>query len=682
MATQPESFLRDPRNPLFTGREAVLQNLYEMLNDHQLVALSGPGGIGKTAVALEYAYRFSPRYQWIFWLDASSSETLLADMSELVSRLTLPIATGQQNLASLNEALQTWLVDHQESLLILDNINGISLPPTVGQATGHTLVLTRKPIGDPSIAHVNLGKLDAEHGALLILRQAGQMPAGAPLEQVPEEVRSTAIILAREMDGLPLAMKLAGAYIRITDSSVQDYLAMYHEYTARLVQFKASKGSFIDAIAITCSLPVIYIRKTQPIAAELLWLCTILSPIDIPRELFTQGASELTPTLQGITQTPSLLDEALAFLCSFELLVVHEITGALSMQPTVQETLCQAQTVGEQRSLITQTLRAFFLLLPSQEQATLTACMRKVVHVLHLATLISDWIIPHELIAQVFCWAASFLWEQGLIQDAEMLLRKALMIWELMLGTDYPALDAVLRNLATLNALLKNYAEAETFLQNALLAYARTSGATHPDTILCLIDLASIYAEQGKTGEARVCYQEALKIGGPALGEGHALLVIAVHKLALISVEEEKFEEAEIYYQRIFPIYEAMLGAEDSTTQACLEQMAAVYFQQQKFAQAEEALQRLLAVKERTQGIEHPETNALLQKVALVALVQGKLTEAEDAYQRLHTFYERMPGQEAAKARQCQEQLASIYLQQGRFAEAESAFRRALQEST
>lgn len=69
------------RNPFFTGREAFLRHLHQILcaqNTASLVrscALSGLGGIGKTQVAIEYVYRHLHDYSAIFWLAAETPES-------------------------------------------------------------------------------------------------------------------------------------------------------------------------------------------------------------------------------------------------------------------------------------------------------------------------------------------------------------------------------------------------------------------------------------------------------------------------------------------------------------------------------------------------------------------------------------------------------------------------------
>ena len=77
------------RNSLFTGRVEILSLLHSRL-PVELQAISGPRGIGKTQIAVEYAYRFAGEYDAVLWAQADSASTLIASYVEIANLLNLP----------------------------------------------------------------------------------------------------------------------------------------------------------------------------------------------------------------------------------------------------------------------------------------------------------------------------------------------------------------------------------------------------------------------------------------------------------------------------------------------------------------------------------------------------------------------------------------------------------------
>src|SRR5581483_4025252 len=88
-----------PRNPMFTGREDLLKELQDLLltkktaiqAQSQTQAISGLGGMGKTQLVVEYAFRNASQYQIVLWINAETPETLIADYTRLARDLKLSL---------------------------------------------------------------------------------------------------------------------------------------------------------------------------------------------------------------------------------------------------------------------------------------------------------------------------------------------------------------------------------------------------------------------------------------------------------------------------------------------------------------------------------------------------------------------------------------------------------------
>jgi hypothetical protein len=106
------------RNPFFTGRDEVLDDLHQRFKQGQAQAVSQPqamsglGGIGKTQIAVEYAYRHRQEYQQVLWASAETAELLAAAYTKIAAMLDLP-EKGEKDQEVIVEVVKQWLAEHQ-----------------------------------------------------------------------------------------------------------------------------------------------------------------------------------------------------------------------------------------------------------------------------------------------------------------------------------------------------------------------------------------------------------------------------------------------------------------------------------------------------------------------------------------------------------------------------------------
>ena len=289
------------RNALFTGRIHLLERLHEQLNRAHSVALNQPqaltglGGIGKTQTAVEYAYRYRDAYQAVFWVRAASRETLITDFVALARLLSLPGQDGQDQMLTVT-AVRRWLERQKDWLLILDNADDLQLAksflPTEG--TGYILLTTRAQATGTIAESLSVEKLDSIEGILLLLRRAKLLSPNAPLDNVSQTMYAHAQALVKELDGLPLALDQAGAYIEESSSHLSEYLTLYKRRRSVLLKRPSSvSGDYPHTVASTWSLSFQQVEQISQGAAELLRICAFLDADIIPEAMLGLGAAEL-----------------------------------------------------------------------------------------------------------------------------------------------------------------------------------------------------------------------------------------------------------------------------------------------------------------------------------------------------------------------------------------------------
>lgn len=636
------------RNPLFTGRAAILETLHTYLSTAQAetrtqsYALHGLGGIGKTQLAVEYAYRYALEYSAIFWIGAESVETITTSLLSMAELLKLPERheTDQQQIIA---AVQRWLITHREWLLIWDNLEDVALlqrflPP----ARQGAILITTRSAALGTLAHtLELLPMTPEESTLLLLRRAKVLRAPSPDGQnvsMPTE-DSAAQTLIQIMGGLPLALDQAGAYIDETGCSLADYLQRYEQQRAQLLARRGTLGGdHPHSVTATFRLAHQRLEQEQPMAADVLRVCASLHAESIPEEIFVAGAAHLGPMLATLAADPYHLDVALAALRSFSLLQRQTETRTLSIHRLVQVVLHEQMAAQEQAQWQQRVLQALNTLLPKVTTVTVPReawkqCARLLPHALVCTAAVPDH-AGNQTLVEVLLKVADYLREIGQYAQAEPLYQRTIAVGEHALGAEHPLVAAALNNLATTYRALEKYEQAEQLYRRALPIRERLFSPDYPSLASSLANLAAVYKEQQKFEQAEPLYQQALDMRVQIFGSDHVEIALYLHEMADFYYAQGKYAEAERLYRRVLAICEQTLGPEHLNVARPLKGLADLYAAQGKYAQAELFYRRVLEIRDQYIGQNHPETAPILHDFAKCLQQQEKLAEATACLER------------------------------------------------
>jgi hypothetical protein len=329
----PEFQVPYHRNPHFTEREALpLQSLYTALNEtgkaalNQSAALSGLGGIGKTQMAVAYAYRYfydQPAYEWVFWVRAETELSLVTGLAEIARSLNLP----GEKLDELAAQTRRWLETHAGWLLIFDNADEPSIvkPWLPRQPQGRSLLTSRSQQRFTSLgikAPIAIAKLSLKESI-------GFLQDRCDRSALDGAEAAALKALATELDGLPLALEQAGAYLAQTGVAFAAYWKRYQQQSLTLLEKNAPEtGDYPTSVAKTWLLNVEQVNQHSPAAIAILQLSAVLSPDEIAEQLLLVCAEEF-----GLVDcTDELaLGEQLAALANFSLIQRDRATASYSI---------------------------------------------------------------------------------------------------------------------------------------------------------------------------------------------------------------------------------------------------------------------------------------------------------------------------------------------------------------
>ncbi len=574
------------RNPFFTGRDTLLTCLHEQsvtakptaLTQPQTKAISGLGGIGKTQTALEYAYRYGHEYRYVLWVSAASAKTLLSELVKLAALLQVP-GQDAQNRQQTIEALKGWLATQRDWLLILDNADELALAseylPQGARTNGHVLLTTRAAVGGAFAHMIEVDKMDKEEGTLLLLRRVHILDSDAPLEQANQKDRTDAEAIVATLDGLPLALDQAGAYIEEMRVSLSNYLTLYQTRRKDLMERRGRLSpGHPETVATTWSLCFGQVEQANRAAAELLRLCAFLAPDAIPEEIITQGTDDLGPVLERVACDPLKLNEAIEVVRRYSLLRRNGEANTLSMHRLVQAVLKDGMNARTQKVWAERVVRAVNAAFPVVDIARWSQAQPYLPHAEISLALIEQYQFTFPEAATLLHNWGLYFYHTAQYKQAELLYLHALRIYEQALGPDHPSTGSTLHELARLYQAQGHYQQAESLYQHALRVYEQALGPDHPSTGPTLLALASLYQDQGHYQQAEPLYLHALRIREKVLGLEHPDTDLTLYALARLSHDQGKYEEAESLYQRDLHISEKVFGVEHPDTATTLESYA------------------------------------------------------------------------------------------------------------
>ena len=630
-----------PRNPVFTGREDVLAQLADALKTGQPAALSqaqaisGLGGIGKTQIAIEYAYQHRREYWTVLWTRADTREALVSGYVALAALLGLP-EKDEQEQAIIVQAVMRWLTTEGGWLLILDNADDLELareflPPAF---QGHILLTTRAQTMGRLARRIQVDALEQDAGALLLLRRADLLAPDAPLKQASAADRALAKAICQELGGLPLALDQAGAYIEETKCSLTEYQQLFQTHRADLLR---ERGGLIDdhpdSVATTWSLAFAKVEQSNPAAADLLRFCAFLHPDAIPEEIITDGAEHLGSRLQPVAADPFAFNKAIAALNAYSLLHRDPEEKTLSVHRLVQAVLKDTMDEAIQHEWIERAVLALDAAFPRADLLTIgfttwQQCERFLPHALACTILIEQRDIMLPQATNLLASVGWYLQDRARYNEAELLLVQSLAMRERMLGPDHKGTAAALNNLAHLYWEQGKYKQAESLWVRVLSIDEQQLGVDHPNTASSLNNLATLYDSQGKYNQAEPLHLRALVIYEKQLRADHRDMANSLNNLAVLYYNKGKYEKAEPLLEQALAIHKKQLGTGHPNTASSFNNLAMLYQEQGKYEKAEPLLEQALAIYEEQLGADHPTTTRILNSLIDFYYTQGKYDKA------------------------------------------------------
>jgi tetratricopeptide (TPR) repeat protein len=525
------------RSPVFTGRDELLTALHAALQDERspvvVQALYGMGGIGKTALVIEYAHRYGAEYDVVWWVLAEEPALVADRLAELAQALGVAAVTDPVSVA----VARLWgvLRERDRWLLIFDNAEDpAALAGYLSGGGGQMVITSRNPGWSELAIPVGVNVFDRDE-SIALLRQC-----------VPPLTEGEAGRVAQALGDLPLALVQAGAYLADTATdggSVQDYLTLLAERTAELLA-QCAPATYPVSLAASTQIALDRLAAQSPDALQLLTLAAYLAPEPIPLTLFTTHPTQLPDPLATAAADP------LAFTALTRLLRQHGLVRVESA--TLQLHRLLAAILRTQPH-------------PPQDLPTLAVrLLRAAVPTDDPWDNPQDWptwrqLLPHVLVAtdphraltgieedvaRLLARAVTYLQSRGEAALAQPLCERALELRRAMLGDNHPDTLESTSNLAENLWALGHYEQGRALGEDTLTRCRRILGDDHPHTLESARNLALCLWALGHYEQGRALGEDTRTRCRRILGDDHPSTLVTATLLAVNLRESGQYEQA------------------------------------------------------------------------------------------------------------------------------------------
>ena len=331
--------------------------------------------------------------------------------------------------------------------------------------------------------------------------------------------------MAKRLDGLPLALATAGAYLCQVGTSFARYLQLYEESWLKLQQKTPFLDSYDRALYSTWQLSYTHIAQQNPLSAKLLQLWAYFDNQDVWFELLHEGGG----SDDRVSWFSELVEGELSFTAAARVICNHgliEVDQALEQESTESRgysmhscvhswaihVLNREWNVDMARLALTTVAEH----IPDKGSQCYWATQRRLVrHTARCWSFVVDGGVSEDGLAWALGTFGNLYSDQGKMDEAEKMYQRALQGKEKAWGPEHTSTLDTVNNLGNLYKDQGKMDEAEKMYQRALQGYEKALGpklvSTYIPALNTAQNLAILYAAVGRTDEAIEMYSRTLR---------------------------------------------------------------------------------------------------------------------------------------------------------------------------
>ncbi|KAL9080199.1 MAG: hypothetical protein Q9157_000982 [Trypethelium eluteriae] len=678
-------------NENFVGRAAQLQELEEKLllnGGVEKVAIAGLGGVGKTQIALELAYRpkeLTPDWS-VIWIPASSTEAIERAYADIVERLQIPGWNDKQ--ADHKLLLQRHLSKESTGrwLLIFDNADDIDMWVDKDKSRrtlqhylprseqGHIMFTTRDRkaavmLADPNV--VPVVEMDEAAGVELLRARL--------MDKELLENGEDSLNLLSELTYLPLAIVQAAAYINANGITSSDYFGLLAEQEqGKIDSLSEEFDEARKSVAVTWSISFEQIQSRNCLAAEYLSLMACVEPEAVPLSFLP------------LVDSRKRQADALGLLDAYSFITRRSGGQSIDLHRLVhlatRNWLCQNSSLSSWTEKAKARLEEVF---PNADPENRNLWRMYLPHVRY-ALCLDDAGEEKEASRNFLMKIGACLNMDGRYCEAERIFVEVSKINKRVLGEEHPDTMYSLLRLFRVYLAQGRFKELNDLGLQMLDTVKLRSGEGHLVTTYAIVTLlAHSSMHQLQLKETKNLAKQIVGAMGQDIGEEDHIKLFVARVLSLSYQNRDRLEEAEKLTKRVLEEQKRLQSKKDAEWQEIEKKIrltilqlsliySSIYYGQGRLEEAGELREQTLVAQKQMLGEEHPETLSNMTLLAVIYFAQGRLEEARELGEQALIAQKQVLGEESAQTLNSIGLLAGISFEQGRLEEARELQERAL----
>jgi tetratricopeptide (TPR) repeat protein len=343
------------RNKNFTGRVDILARLRkgaasrvtvvlpEQDPDNPLPqAVQGLGGVGKTAIAIEYAHRYRGEYDLVWWVPADQLPSVRGSLAELADKLHLDPPAGAGIGGAIDAVLDALRRGDPYSrwLLVFDNADQPEdIAEFLPQGPGDVLITSRNHRWQSQTNIIPMNVFPRTESVEFLLKRVPKGLGDADAGRIGDK-----------LGDLPLALEQAGAMLSETGMAADEYLRLLDEQVSGIMA-EGKSPDYPLSMTAAWKLSVAMLEQRTPEALELLRCCAFFGPEPIPRNEFRRGAQPTGSMVADVISNPITMSRAVRELGRYALVTLdgNQISVHRLIQALLRDSLTPQQRAAYQQ---------------------------------------------------------------------------------------------------------------------------------------------------------------------------------------------------------------------------------------------------------------------------------------------------------------------------------------------